>query len=96
MVVFHEKDEQYIVGINKSASGKYIFITAASGLTSEIWVLDGLESISDPKLFQKRELNHKYDVEHLGTQFLILTNGGGKYLNNKLCACPLVIISFYS
>ena len=45
-MVFHEKDEQFIVGIFKSASGKYIFISAVSSLTSEVWVLSGSESIS--------------------------------------------------
>lgn len=88
-LVYHEKDEQFIVGINKAASGNYIFIRSVSGLSSETWVLDGLESNSVAKLFQKREPKHKYDVEHLGNQFLIITDGGGRYLNNKLCACPL-------
>lgn len=73
-----------------------------SGLSSETWCLDGLEHNSGnrffliivAKLFQKREPKHKYDVEHLGTQFLILTDGGGRYLNNRLCSCPLVFYTF--
>ena len=28
-------------------------------------------------------------MEHQGSQFIILSNGGGKYLNYRLCACPL-------
>ncbi len=45
-LVFHEPDEQFIVGIYTAASGKYIFIRAVSGLSSETWVLDGVESNS--------------------------------------------------
>lgn len=32
--------------IYKAASGKYIFIRAVSGLSSETWFLDGVESNS--------------------------------------------------
>lgn len=71
-------------------------------MSSETWYLDGLEfnsgKVSDliivAELFQKREPAHKYDVEHLGSQFLILTDGGGRYLNNRLCSCPLVFFIF--
>lgn len=43
-LVFHEADEQYEVMIEKSNSGKYIFIITGSTLTNETWVLDAKDA----------------------------------------------------
>ena len=42
------------------------------------------------RLFQQREHRHKYFVEHQEDKFLVLTDGGGKYLSFKLVSCPVV------
>ena len=89
-LLFHETDEKFSVGIYKSMSEKYIFITSSSSLTEETRFLDAKDASAEPVVFQPREFNHRYSVEHHESQFIILTNGGGQYLNYQLCACPLV------
>jgi oligopeptidase B len=62
------------MGVGKSKSGQYLFIVLESTLVSE-WRYAGA---SDPKLKFKpvlpREASHEYQVEHLGSDFIVRTN----------------------
>jgi oligopeptidase B len=88
-VVFHEKDLLFSVFVYKSQSSKFIFIATGSSETAETWYLDAANPTESPKLFQKRIPGHSYEVEHQGDRFLVLTNGNKRFLNNRLCSCPL-------
>ncbi|KAJ3052743.1 hypothetical protein HK097_005774 [Rhizophlyctis rosea] len=88
-LIFHEPDEKFEVQIEKTNSEKFILVDASSSLTREVHVLDADNPNAELKLFQRREHRHKYYVDHQGDKFLVLTDGGGKYLNFKLASCPL-------
>ncbi|KAJ3196468.1 hypothetical protein HK101_008875 [Irineochytrium annulatum] len=89
VVVYSEPDEKFEVGFFKSNSGKYIFISASSSLTTEYHYVVAERPEEECRLFCERELNHKYSVEHQGDNFVILTDGGRKFLNFKLQKTPL-------
>jgi oligopeptidase B len=89
VLVYHETDLKFNVGCFKSQSGEYIFIGSESSETTEYHYLEAKTPMEEPKLFQAREVGHLYDVEHQGNRFLIRSNGKKKYLNFRLCSCPI-------
>ncbi|KAJ3220097.1 hypothetical protein HDU67_006853 [Dinochytrium kinnereticum] len=87
--IYIEDDRKFMVSIWKTNSDRFILITSGSFKTTEVRYIDAQDPDAGCKLFCPRETGHKYDVEHHENRFLILTDGGGKYLNNKLQSCPL-------
>ena len=73
-LVYEEKDPSFYLGLTRSRSGKYLFIALASTEESE-W---HFAEASDPQLrfrpVRPREPHLLYDVEHLGTDFVLRTN----------------------
>ncbi|KAJ3193628.1 hypothetical protein HK101_004478 [Irineochytrium annulatum] len=87
-LIYDEPDEIYDVGLGKTASERFIFISSSSTLTDEISYIDADDPDAGLKLFCPREKGHKYDVTHQGDRFLILTDSDGA-LNFKLMECSL-------
>lgn len=73
-LVYEEKDEKFEVGLDKSRSNKFIFMTIASTLSTEIRFAPALNPESDFKVFLPRESKHEYTIEDGGTSFIIRTN----------------------
>ena len=73
-LVYEEKDNTFNVQVNRSKSKKYIGIELASSLSSEYRYLDAGAPAALPKVFQRREKDHLYQVEHLGDKFYVRTN----------------------
>lgn len=93
-LVYHETNEQFIVSPGKTLSKKFILIDTCSSLTSEVLYIDASATKDAPKLFLARKFEHKYKVEHQEDCFIILSDGyNQKYLNSRLCFCPLVCVS---
>lgn len=73
-LVYEEQDHSYYLGVDKSRSEKYLFIALQSTDQSE-W---RYAAAGDPELRFKvvlaREPKVKYQVEHLGEDFIIRTN----------------------
>ncbi len=76
--VYHEVDPTFSVYINKSKSGKYIFIGSFSNTATEYRYIDADNPNGVLKLINAREKNHEYYVEHLDDKFLITTNDDAK------------------
>jgi oligopeptidase B len=87
VVVYFEKDETYNVDVSKSKSEKYIYIKSGSTLQSEIRIIDADNINTSVKLFQARETNLLYDVEHAEDIFYVSTNWNAK--NFKLMKTSL-------
>jgi oligopeptidase B len=85
VLVFEEKDETFYVGIYKSKSKKYIFLSSSSTVSTETHLIAADEPISSPKLFFPRERDHEYSVFHFDDQFYIHTNW--KAQNFRLMRC---------
>jgi oligopeptidase B len=85
--VYHEKDNSNYIGVEKSKSGKFIFIHSQATLSSEIQVLDASTPDQPFKVLQPRMKDVLYEMIALDDKFLILTNWKAK--NFRLMECPL-------
>ncbi|KAJ3314900.1 hypothetical protein HDV04_005321 [Boothiomyces sp. JEL0838] len=83
--IYEEPDAIYAVMLSKSASKKYIFIESVGSEESETYYIDTSSPSNELKLFKARELRHLYEVTHQGNNFIVVSNGGGKYLNRRVC-----------
>ena len=84
--VFREDNNLYNVTVQRSRSGKFIFIPA-DGFTSSEWrVIPAATPAVAPKVVQPRRPNVEYSVEHGGGFFYVHTNDQAK--NFKIVRVP--------
>ena len=76
-LVYEEPDERFDVGVYRSRSGKYVFLSASSHTSSEIRFGEAAVPDSPFRLIAAREADHEYDVDHQGDRFFIRSNGSG-------------------
>lgn len=81
-LIYFEKDETFDVGIGKSLSQKFIYISTSSTLTSEVMFLDADQPHGKFKIINPRQREHEYNVDDDGKHFFIVTNKNAK--NYKL------------
>jgi oligopeptidase B len=90
-LVYHEADERFWLGVGLSRSKAYVFINAASAITSEWWYADSADPHAQFSLVLPRREGVDYSVEHtvVGGQdrFLILHNDGA--VNFTLVEAPV-------
>ena len=87
VTVYEEKDPSNYIGVSKTRSGKYILITSAATLSSEVRFLSSDNPTGTFSVFQPRLKEVLYSVDHWGDQFLVVTNWEAK--NFRLMSCPL-------
>lgn len=63
--VFHEPDERFWVGVDRSRSRKYLIIGAGSSVTSEVQLLEADDPTGDFTVVWPRREGVEYDVEHV-------------------------------
>src|SRR5690606_14757902 len=85
--VFMEKDETFDVDVSRSKSGKYIVISSTSTLSAESRILEADKPEGHFRVFQPRQKDMLYDIEHLDNRFYIRTNWQAQ--NFRLMECPL-------
>lgn len=86
-LVYEEKDETYSTGVTRCKSGKYIMIESSSTLSSEYRILDASKPTAAFKVFQPRQKDMLYHIDHQDNQFYIVTNWDA--VNFRLMQCPL-------
>jgi oligopeptidase B len=72
--IVYEETGNFFVGVEKTASDRFILIGAGDHVTSEIRYLDANTPEAEPKLIAPRRPKHEYEVEHRGEHFYIRTN----------------------
>ncbi len=87
VLVFHEADETFNTGAYKTKSKRYIFIVSGSTLSTEFRYVPADTPAAAFKVFQPRERDLEYDVDHYGDRFYVRTNLGAK--NFRLMTAPL-------
>lgn len=87
VLVFHEKEEAFISSVYKCKSKQFIFIGSYSSTSTEYNFIDANNPLADFSLFQKREENHEYSVDHFEDKFYIVSNWEAK--NFRLLTCGL-------
>ena len=85
--IYEEPDESFTLGVARSKSEQYIFISSESTTSSEWRYAD----LADPELrfqvFARRAPDHEYQIEHVGQRFLIRTNQAAE--NFRIMSVPV-------
>ncbi len=87
VLIYHEPDEMYFLGIDKSRSQAYLFLELESTSTTEVWYLDANRPQEKFTVVHTRQHQMEYAVQHHGEQFFITTNDGA--VNFKVVAAPV-------
>lgn len=86
--VFNETDETFNTGVYKTKSKKYIVIASGSTLSNEYRIADADNPQSTFKIFQPRERELEYSIDHYGDKFYVVTNYN-KAKNFQLMETPV-------
>ncbi len=86
-LLYEETDEMFALGVGRSRSKQYLFLTSASHTTSEVRYLPADEPEGDWRRVVAREPKHEYYLDHHGDLFYIRTNSGGE--NFRLVTAPV-------
>ncbi|HEX8145796.1 MAG TPA: S9 family peptidase [Pyrinomonadaceae bacterium] len=87
-LVYEEKDEMFGLGVERSRSRGYLFLTSASHTTSEVRYLPADRPTESWRLILPRESGHEYYADHHGDKFYIRTNEKNAR-NFKLVSVPV-------
>ena len=85
--IYHETDETFSAFVYKSKSKKYLIIYSDHTLSTECRYLNADDPNGEFKIFQPRERDNIYSIEHYKDKFYIRTNLEAK--NFKLMETPV-------
>lgn len=85
-LIFVEKDDTFISSVYRSKSKKFIIIGSYSTVSTEFQILSADNPNEKFKIFEPRQRNHEYSIEHKGNSFYIITNKD-KAKNFQLMKC---------
>jgi len=85
--IYIEKDETFTAYAGKSKSEKYLYILCDSTLSTEYRFLDANTPDGTFKIFQPREKDLEYSIDHLKDKFYIRTNLDAK--NFRMMETPV-------
>ena len=86
--VYCEKDETFVCYISKTKSRKYLIINSDSTLSSECRILESNQPTKGFRVFQERQPDMLYGIDHYGEHFYIQTNADGAK-NYKIMRTPI-------
>ncbi len=87
-LVFEETDDTFSVYVYKSKSRDFIIIGTSSTVSDEYRYINANQPDSEFKVFQERERDLEYSIEHFGEEFYIQTNKDDAF-NFKLMKTPI-------
>jgi oligopeptidase B len=88
VLVFEEKDDTYNTYVYKTKSRKYIIIGSGSSVSDEYRFIPADQPNAKWTMFQKRQRDLEYSIEHYGDHFYIMTNKDNA-TNFKLMKTPV-------
>lgn len=88
VTVFEETDETFVTYISKTKSRKYLIINSESTLSSECRILESDRPENGFRIFQERQPDMLYGIDHYGEHFYIQTNADGAK-NYKIMRTPV-------
>lgn len=77
LTVYFEEDEEFSTYIGKTKSREYLVIVSNQTLSTESRILAADNPDGEFRVFQARENNHEYSIDHCGDKFFIRTNLDG-------------------
>ena len=87
-LLYEEKDETAYVGIDKSKSDEYIFLTHGYTQNVETHFLKSTDTKGNFTIIKPREKDFFYEIDHYGEHFYIKTNKDGAK-NFKIMKAPV-------
>ncbi len=90
-LVLQEDDERFYAAIGRTRTERFVVLSLASKITSEVWLIDADDPSSPARVVEPRVQGVEYSVEHHATgdldRLFILTNDDGAE-NFKLMVAP--------
>ena len=86
--VYREADETFVCYISKTKSRKYLIINSDSTLSSECRILESDQPEKEFRVFQERQPDMLYGIDHYREHFYIQTNDDGAK-NYKIMRTPV-------
>ena len=86
--VYSETDETFVCYISKTKSRKYLIINSDSTLSSECRILESDQPEQEFRVFQERQPDMLYGIDHYREHFYIQTNDNGAK-NYKIMRTPV-------
>ena len=86
--IYDEADPTWFVGIAETRSGRFAVIAISGHDASEAWVIDRTAPLAPPLLIAERAPGLRYELDHRGGDFIILTNADGA-VDFKIVTAPL-------
>lgn len=86
--VYEETDETFVCYISKTKSRKYLIINSDSTLSSESRILESDRPEGEFRVFQERQSDMLYGIDHYKEHFYIQTNADGAR-NYKIMRTPV-------
>ncbi len=86
VMVYHEEDPSFYMGVHKSKSNKYIIIAESSTLSSDYYILDADKPEGKFEQFTPRVPEMKYSIDHFENKFYVTTNWDA--INFRLMETP--------
>ncbi len=77
-LVYQEADSTFGVYVSRTKSNRYILITAESTLSTEVRFLEADQPQGRFRIFQPREREHEYHIDHFQDKFYVTTNLNAK------------------
>ena len=88
VLVYEETDETFVCYISKTKSRKYLIINSDSTLSSECRILESDQPEGEFRVFQERQPDMLYGIDHYKEHFYIQTNADGAK-NYKIMRTPV-------
>ncbi|MFO7609882.1 MAG: S9 family peptidase [Candidatus Krumholzibacteriia bacterium] len=86
VLVYQENDETFSCRVFRTKSDRYLMIASTQTLSSEYRLLEADTPTGEFRVFQPRQRDLEYDVDHQGDRFVIRTNLFAR--NFRLMECP--------
>jgi oligopeptidase B len=86
--VYLDPDPLFNVGVRRSRSGAFVFLTSSSFTSTETWLLDARAPESALRLVVARAPGVEYDVDHGGEWLYLLTNSD-RAIDFKVVRAPV-------
>jgi oligopeptidase B len=90
-LLYEEADERFSIGVSKSRSRHWLFLTSHSATTSEVRCLRADDAGGEFALTVPRRQDHEYYLDHHGDWFYIVTNDRGR--NFRLVTAPVASVA---
>lgn len=87
VLVYEEADPGMFIGVWTTRSGAYIGIASQNQETSEYRLIPAADPTAEPRVVEPRRVGVRYDLEHWGDRFVVLTNADGA-IDFKLMWAP--------